>query len=243
MGKTFPKAPNQASFIPMQNAYMSPPADDPAPTGGVSAAELAARLAARLCHDFISPASAIVSGLDLIDDPDQQDMREEAMTLIAASARKLAALLSFSRIAFGGSAAAESFDVRELERLTRGLYEHVRANLEWSVEPISLEKAAARALLNMAELGIAVLPVGGTAHLSATEATGSVQLSLRATGPRVRLRPETVNGLQGRPFDEGMAGHWVQAYFLQSIIGEAGGTLQFAIEDEAVSVRVVLPKD
>ena len=32
----------------------------------IAPAELAARLAARLCHDFISPASAIVSGIDLI---------------------------------------------------------------------------------------------------------------------------------------------------------------------------------
>ena len=39
---------------------------------------LAAYLAARLCHDFISPASAIVSGLDL-EDPSAQDMREDAM--------------------------------------------------------------------------------------------------------------------------------------------------------------------
>ena len=86
----------------MQNAMMPGPTD-PSASDSVQPVDLAARLAARLCHDFISPASAIVSGLDLIEDPEQQDMREEAMALIASSARKLAALLSFSRIAFGGS--------------------------------------------------------------------------------------------------------------------------------------------
>ena len=65
---------------------------------------LAAHLAGRLCHDLISPVSAIVSGLDLLEDPSAQDMREEAMGLIATSARKLADLLSFSRVAFGASA-------------------------------------------------------------------------------------------------------------------------------------------
>ncbi len=35
----------------------------------VSQAELAAHLAGRLCHDLISPVSAIVSGLDLLEDP------------------------------------------------------------------------------------------------------------------------------------------------------------------------------
>ncbi|HET6971262.1 MAG TPA: histidine phosphotransferase, partial [Phenylobacterium sp.] len=42
----------------------------PAP---VRPAELAAHLAARMCHDFISPASAISSGLDLLEDPSAQD--------------------------------------------------------------------------------------------------------------------------------------------------------------------------
>ncbi|MDZ4317990.1 MAG: histidine phosphotransferase, partial [Phenylobacterium sp.] len=41
---------------------------EPAPTAtvDVNGPDFAAMLAARLCHDFISPASAIVSGLDLL---------------------------------------------------------------------------------------------------------------------------------------------------------------------------------
>ena len=35
----------------------------------VPASELAARLAARLCHDFANPAGGIQSGLDFLDDP------------------------------------------------------------------------------------------------------------------------------------------------------------------------------
>ena len=70
-------------------AYATP---DPAakPPEMTSQLDLAAMVAARLCHDFISPASAIVSGLDLLEDPGAQDMREDAMGLIASSARKLA---------------------------------------------------------------------------------------------------------------------------------------------------------
>ena len=88
--------------------------DAEAPEAPIRAAELAAYLAARMCHDFISPASAIVSGLDLLEDPTAQDMREDAMGLIAGSARKLADLLAFTRVAFGASASAETFDAREL---------------------------------------------------------------------------------------------------------------------------------
>ena len=220
---------------------MSDPTDQVLSGEEVPAVELAARLAARLCHDFISPASAIVSGIDLIEDPEQQDMREEAMNLIAASARKLAALLSFSRIAFGGSAAAESFDVRDLEKLTQGLYEHVRADLEWSCEPASLDKPAARALLNLAELGATMLPMGGVAAVKVASDGGEVRLSVDALGARVRVRPETVDGLEGRSFGQGMASHWVQAYFLRSIVDQAGGALEVDVQPEAIRIQVRLP--
>ncbi len=212
------------------------------PMSQVEPVDLAARLAARLCHDFISPVSAIVSGLDLIEDPEQQDMREEAMALIASSAKKLAAHLSFARIAFGGSSAAESFDVRELEKLSRDLFDHVRAELDWSCAPAALDKPAARAMLNLAQLGASVLPVGGTATLQARE-TGprEIELSLDAKGLRARLRPEAADGLAGRPFGDGLAGHWVQAYFLRSVVERAGGKLEYETEDEAVRVRITLP--
>src|SRR5580658_9209215 len=92
---------------------------------GVSPEELAQRLASKLCHDFISPAGAIVSGLDLLDDPSAKDMRDEAMDLIASSARKLVDQLSFARVAFGAAAGVTMFDCAEMERLTRAIYGHV----------------------------------------------------------------------------------------------------------------------
>jgi histidine phosphotransferase ChpT len=106
----------------------------PAPVD-VNGPDFAAMLAARLCHDFISPASAIVSGLDLLEDPSAQDMREDAMSLIASSARKLADLLQFTRVAFGASASAENFDSRELEKLAQGVFDHVRPTMDWAIEP------------------------------------------------------------------------------------------------------------
>jgi len=127
-------------------------------------AEIAAYLAARMCHDFISPASAIASGLDLLEDPSAQDMREEAMGLIVSSSKKLADLLSYCRVAFGASSSAETFDARDLEKLARGAFAHMRAELEWTVDTPAVNKPAARTLLNLAQMAGAALPTGGTAR-------------------------------------------------------------------------------
>jgi len=206
----------------------------------VTGVQLAAQLAARMCHDFISPAGAIVSGLDLLDDPSAQDMRDDALSLIADSARKLVALLQFDRVAFGGSSSAESFDVRELERLTRDVFAHGRAKLDWTVGPESLPKPAARVVLNLTQIGSGALPVGGVAAIT-VEADDGLTLTVRATGARARLRPEVIDGLNGVPLSDGLGGHWVQAFFLRSLVDAEGGSLEVTTAEEEVIVRVRLP--
>jgi histidine phosphotransferase ChpT len=219
------------------------PSDSPAstPPSSTPRAELAAHLAGRLCHDLISPVSAIVSGLDLLEDPSAQDMREDAMNLIAQSARKLATALSFARVAYGSSASAETFDPKELEALTRGVFGHVRAELDWAVESERLDKPAARALLNLAQLGATALPTGGVARLTIDNDGDETVVQLQAKGARARLRPEAQAGLKGEPMGEGLPGQWVQAYYLHALVSDAGGRLESAIGEDLVAIAARLP--
>ncbi len=207
----------------------------------LSPSDLAAQLAARLCHDVISPASAIVSGLDLLEDPTAADMRDDAMNLIGTSARKLVALLAFARVAFGASASAERFDVRELERLTQGVFDHVRPNLDWAVGQETLNKASSRALLNLAQLGAGALPTGGLARITAVEADEHIVITVESVGTRARLRPEILAGLRGERLTEGMAGHWVQAYYLHALVTAAEGQVSAEVGEERVVLTARLP--
>src|SRR5690606_23601164 len=84
------------------------------PPFSTTSADLAAFLAGRLCHDLLSPASALASGIDLLGDPSMAGMRDETLDLIGNSARKLLDLLEFSRVAYGASASAEMFDAEKL---------------------------------------------------------------------------------------------------------------------------------
>ena len=203
--------------------------------------DLAAMVAARLCHDFISPASAIVSGLDLLEDPSAQDMREDAMSLIASSARKLADLLQFTRVAFGASASAENFDSRELEKLAQGVFAHVRPTMEWAIPPSTMNKASARAILNIAQIAASALPAGGKATLRALVADDRVAITADAVGPRARLRPEVLAGLKGEALAEGLGGPWVQAAYLTALVRAAGGQVGVELGEDQVSLAAWVP--
>lgn len=218
------------------------PAESQAAEPPVTPVELAAHLAGRMCHDFISPAGAIVSGLDLLEDPSAQDMRDDALALIADSARKLVALVSFDRVAFGASSAAEAFDPRELEKLAAGVFAHQRAELSWTAEMASLAKPAARILLNLAQICGGALPMGGTAHVSAVDADDQTVITARAAGARVRLRQEVIDGLEGRRLGEGLGGHWVQAFYLHGLVQAAGGSLSIETGEGEATLTVRVPR-
>ena len=219
----------------------SPAFADHPPTSAVAPDELAARLASKLCHDFISPAGAIVSGLDLLEDPTAKDMRDEAMDLIASSARKLVDLLAFARVAYGSSGGAEIFDCAELQRLTLGVYAHVRAELDWASAPPALPKAAARVMVNLAQIAAGALPLGGVARVEARLQGGDYVIEVAAKGPKARLHGEVLAGLTGQPLGDGLGGRWVQAYYAYAVAAGAGGQIQASAEDELVALRARLP--
>ena len=201
---------------------------------------LAALVAGKLCHDFISPAGAISSGLDLLRDPTAQDMRDDAMGLIEASARKMVALVAFARVAFGASTSAERFSGAELGDLVAGLTEGGRATLDWRVEGGDYSKAEARALVNLGWLTLAALPSGGAATITTDRGDGVI-ISGVADGARARLKPEAVAGLAGRPLSEGLPGQWIQPYWLWLTAHDAGGSLQVETGEGRVALTVHMP--
>lgn len=203
--------------------------------------ELAALVAAKLCHDFISPAGAVSQGLDLLNDPTAQDMRDDALALIGQSARRLLAVVDFARVAYGAASSAETFRAEQLEKLVRDLTDGGRATMVWRVEPAELSKPAARVLLNLAYMTMGALPSGGEATVAARVEDDRLKIEGRAVGARARLKAEAVSGLAGRPLEEGLPGQWIQPHWLWLAVGRMGGTLDVRTEDGLVVLAADLP--
>ncbi|MFT3997004.1 MAG: histidine phosphotransferase family protein [Asticcacaulis sp.] len=205
--------------------------------------DLATQLVAKLCHDFISPTGAIISGLDLLADPSAQDMRDDAVNLIQASATKLVTLVYFARVAFGAATSAEAFSAKELNKTLSDVFSTMRATLDFDIaDEVVFEKPAARALMNLGYIAGNALPTGGTATLRREETEDAILLTSESKGPRARLKPEAVEGLNGLPLSDGLNGQWIQPFWLYSVVKEAEGELTISLEPDSLIVKIVLPK-
>lgn len=224
----------------MTDAAFAAPADlaDDLPMDGP---ELASLIAAKLCHDFISPSGAIMSGLDLLNDPSAADMKDDALSLITDSARKMVALVQFCRVAFGAATTAERFTADELKALVDGVTEGGRATLDWRLDGADFGKPAARALVNLAYLTVAALPTGGAAVVSSRREGGAIIIEGVAEGARARLKPEAASGLSGQRLTEGLAGQWIQPYWLWLTARQAGGGLTTEVTEGRVSMTARMP--
>jgi histidine phosphotransferase ChpT len=232
-----PAAPKKTKTLSSQ-APMTDAAPSPALPDGQALATL---VAGKLCHDFISPAGAISSGLDLLKDPSAQDMRDDAMGLIEASARKMVALVNFARVAFGAASSAEQFSGAELGELVAGLTEGGRASLVWQADEGGYSKPQARALVNLAYLTAAALPSGGIATVSTRRMGADLVMEGVAEGPRARLKAEAAAGLSGAPLTEGLPGQWIQPYWLWLTVRDAGGRLEVRTDEGRVALTAHMP--
>ena len=68
--------------------------------------ELAALISSKICHDVIGPVGAIYNGLEVLDEDNDADSRDFALSVIRQSTEQASAKLQFARFAFGAAGTA-----------------------------------------------------------------------------------------------------------------------------------------
>lgn len=208
-----------------------------------SASDLAALVAARLCHDLVSPISALGAALSVLDDERAEDMREDAIELVRTGARQARAKLEYCRLAFGaGGSKPAIIDMAEIKRLAEAMFQDARPDIVWKTEAAGVEKPAARVLMNLVWLAVDCLPRGGTVTIEVAAGEGGARLKIVSTGPKVRLDESYVVAMSGRAPQDGFDGRSIQPYYAGLIARENGGRADAQAEDDrALFTALIAP--
>lgn len=186
-------------------------------------------LCSRLCHDLISPVTAVNNGMELMAE-DSGDMTGDIRDLISSSAAVASNRLQFYRIAYGlGGQSAAPVGLAEAGRLARGLTEDGKVSLDWpdgsgDGDDSGLSRATMKLLLNLVLLGIEALPRGGMVSV-AVIGDPPAELAVTASGVGSRLHDESIAALAPGTSVEDLSARSVQAYFVRHMAGQQGAEL------------------
>src|SRR3569832_1958030 len=149
----------------------------------IDSLDLAALLCSRVCHDLISPVGAIVNGLEVLDDENDEETKTFALDLIKKSAGTASAKLQFCRIAFGaaGSAGAQ-IDSGDAVKVARGFLQDDKTKLDWQLPRLLVPKNRVKLLLNMLLVAGQAIPRGGKLAGAPSGDGESMGFTVSATG-------------------------------------------------------------
>jgi histidine phosphotransferase ChpT len=202
----------------------------------ISPTDFASLLCSRLCHDLLSPVGALNNGLELLADEHDPEMRARCLELLSESAKASANKLKFFRLAFGAAGGfGETVDTREAQAAIEGLFgENHRVNVGWMVEDPVLPKQAIKVLLNLALIGGDALIRGGQLDIGAEIVDGSIEIVVRADGPRIVLDSELRSALAGGQEDMPVTPRAAAAFLAHALVTQGEGTLQVSPPDSEV---------
>jgi histidine phosphotransferase ChpT len=203
----------------------------------LEALDLAALLCSRVCHDLISPAGAIVNGLEVLEESKDEETKAFALSLINKSARTATARLQFCRIAFGASGSpAAQVDTGDAEQVARGFIEDEKVKLSWNLPRALLPKNRVKLLLNMLVVAGQAIPRGGTLVLDPVGTGETTTFRITAAGLNARV-PQAVPGLlAGGSTGDTIDAHAIQPYYTGLLARACGLTATIAAEGETIVV-------
>jgi histidine phosphotransferase ChpT len=202
----------------------------------IDALDLAALLCSRVCHDLISPVGAIVNGLEVLADENDEETKTFALDLIKKSAGTASAKLQFCRIAFGaaGSAGAQ-IDSGDAEKVARGFLEDDKTKLDWQLPRLLLPKNRVKLLLNMLLIAAQAIPRGGKLAVAPAGEGDSTGFSVTATGTNAKVPPNAAL-ISGEAGEEPLDAHRIQPFYAGLLAKACGLSPSAALQGEAVVI-------
>ncbi len=203
----------------------------------VESLDLAALLCSRVCHDLISPVGAIVNGLEVMEDDNDQETKAFAMDLIKKSVKQASAKLQFCRLAFGaaGSAGAQ-IDLGDAEKVARGFLEDDKTSIAWNLPRLYMAKNRVKLLLNMLLIAGQSIPRGGKLVVDPVGEGESMGFRISATGGYAKVPQAVPELLAGDSHDGSVDAHAVQPYYTGLLARDCGLTVGAANEGETIVV-------
>ena len=171
-------------------------------------------LVSKVCHDLVSPVSAINNGVELIEDIGGSVV-DEAMKLIGDSAGQASRRLRLFRMAYGRAGSEENIPANDVRQVAEQYLSKSKVTLNWPEDlpgfSASEQRGYLKTMLNMVILSEEVLAYGGVVSLRATP-ENSRSCRIEIIGRNAHLSAPMDAALYGTTAIEDLTPRTIQAY-------------------------------
>lgn len=203
-------------------------------------------LGARMCHDLISPISAIGNGVELVTEFEDQ-MQGEALSLIGESTKAASRLLQFYRAAIGSARSSEGGTleiaearVRTLEALGGG-----RIHISWPepTEPSKWEipRLGIKLLMSLVLLATDLLPGAGEVIVTMKPDAGEMALDMTAIKNGFALSSEYHSAISGTASSDELTPRTVIGHYCHELAKALDCQVTLVERADGVSLHTRLP--
>jgi len=151
---------------------------------------------------MIGGIAAVFNGVEILASEKDDAARQEAIDLIAFSAREARHRVQFYRVAFGlPGAGTIEFDLAKTRQLALDMFQDSRTSIDWPIDSAgspTLFNDEYKYLLNLVLLAAESIPRGGTVTIGFSQRPGgNFVMELTAKGERAQLSETTRQALAG----------------------------------------------
>ena len=194
-------------------------------------------LCSRICHDLISPVTAINNGMELLED-DPGDMLDDIRDLLMNSASEGAGKLQYFRLAYGlGGDPDGDVGIGTAADLTVRLEKHEKPSIKWPDDrERMLPRLVIKAAMNMVLVALEALPRGGEILIS----FDGGNVAVTADGPRASLDESSLATLGDGVEIDSLTPRSIQTYFTRMVVEARGGELRIdATGEDQITLQAV----
>jgi histidine phosphotransferase ChpT len=188
-------------------------------------------LSSKICHDLVSPISAINNGVELIEDIGGSVV-EEAMKLIGDSSGHASRRLRLFRMAYGRAGSEESLGARDVRQVAEQYLSTGKTMLNWPDDlpsaPVAALRGFLKVTLNLVILSEEILAYGGIVTLRPPAEGGNAGCRFEIVGRNAQLAPQFQQALEGAAAIEDLTPRTIQAY----ITGRFASHFQLSLKHE-----------